>query len=139
MRKKSPYSEFFWPVFFCIWTDYEDLPCKSPYSIRMRENRNQESSECGHLYSASIYTGFELKTSLRTTRTLSNYALLFLSLLMSFFFFVFCHERVDFKSDLIICNNKLFAYLIGPRIWLTFLKFGIYNILELQKDETLSS
>ena len=45
LRKRRPYLELFWPVFSRIRTDYL---CISPYSVRMRENTDQNNSECGH-------------------------------------------------------------------------------------------
>ena len=42
LRKKCPYSELFWSVFSRIRT------CISPYSVRMRENADQNNSEYGH-------------------------------------------------------------------------------------------
>ena len=39
-----------------IWTDYGDLPRKSPYSVRMRENTNEKNSEYGHLSRSEIFT-----------------------------------------------------------------------------------
>ena len=39
LRKKCPYSGFFWSVFS------RNI---SPYSVRMRENKNQKNSEYGH-------------------------------------------------------------------------------------------
>ena len=32
-------------VFSPIWTKYEDLLCKSPYSVQMWENTDQKNSE----------------------------------------------------------------------------------------------
>ena len=32
---------------FLHWDIYEDLLCKSPYSLRMRENTDQKNSEYG--------------------------------------------------------------------------------------------
>ena len=32
----------------CIWSEYGDVLCKSPYSVRMWENKDQESSSYGH-------------------------------------------------------------------------------------------
>ena len=46
LRKKCPYSELFWPAFFCILTKYGEI--LSPYSVRMRENADQNNSEYGH-------------------------------------------------------------------------------------------
>ena len=47
MLKKCPYLNFFWSVFFRIWTEYGEIPNISPYSVRMRENTDQKNSECG--------------------------------------------------------------------------------------------
>ena len=40
LSKQCPYDEFFWSVFSRIWTEYGDLLCKSPYSVRMRGKKN---------------------------------------------------------------------------------------------------
>ena len=47
-RKKCPYSEFFWFAFCRIQTEYEDLLCKSPHSVRIRENADLKNSEYRH-------------------------------------------------------------------------------------------
>ena len=51
-----PYSEFFWSIFFRIWTEYRvwTIVCISSYSFRMRENVDQRNSEYGHL----CHTGY---------------------------------------------------------------------------------
>ena len=49
LRKKCPYSQFFWSVFFRIRTEYGDILRISPYLVRMRENTDQKNSENGHL------------------------------------------------------------------------------------------
>ena len=49
MRKKRPYSELFWPVFFRIRTEYGEIIRISPYLVQMREKMDQNSSEYGHL------------------------------------------------------------------------------------------
>ena len=41
--------EFFWSVFSVIWTEYWDLLCKSPYSVWMPKNMDQENPEYGHI------------------------------------------------------------------------------------------
>ena len=38
LREKRPYTEFFWSVFFRIWTECGEIRSISPYSVRMREN-----------------------------------------------------------------------------------------------------
>ena len=47
-REKCPYSEFCWSLFSRIWAVCRDLPCKSLYSVVMRENTGQKNSEDGH-------------------------------------------------------------------------------------------
>ena len=47
LRKKCPYSEFFWSAFSRIWTEYGEILRISPYSVRMRENTDQNNSEYG--------------------------------------------------------------------------------------------
>ena len=49
LREKCPYSELFWSVFSCIRTEYGDILRLSPYSVRMRENTDQNNSEYDHL------------------------------------------------------------------------------------------
>ena len=52
LPNKCPFLKFFWSVFprgpTEYGTEYEDLFCKSPYSVRMRENRNKRISKYGH-------------------------------------------------------------------------------------------
>ena len=48
LQKKCPYSELFWSVFSRIWTEYGETRSISPYSVRMRENTDQNNSEYGH-------------------------------------------------------------------------------------------
>ena len=52
-RKKWPYSELFWSVFSHIRTEYGEILRISPYSVRMRENVDQNNSEYGH-FSRSV-------------------------------------------------------------------------------------
>ena len=54
--KRCPYSELFWSAFSRIRTERREILCISPYSVRMRENKNQSNSEFRHfLRSASQY------------------------------------------------------------------------------------
>ena len=48
LREKCPYSEFLWSLFSSIRTEYGDILCISPYSVRMRENTDQKNSEYEH-------------------------------------------------------------------------------------------
>ena len=56
LHEMCPYSEFLWSVFFLIRTEFGDLLCKSPYSVRMRENTDQKNSKYRHfLRSVSVF------------------------------------------------------------------------------------
>ena len=48
LREECPYSELFWSVFSHIWNEYREILRISPYSVRMRENADQNNSEYGH-------------------------------------------------------------------------------------------
>ena len=48
LRKKCPYLELLWFVFSRIWTEYVGIRNISPYSVRMRENADQNNSEYRH-------------------------------------------------------------------------------------------
>ena len=50
-----PYSEFFCPVFSHIYAAYDDLVCKFPYLVRMRENTDQKNSEYKHVLRSVLY------------------------------------------------------------------------------------
>ena len=47
LRKKCQCSELFCSTFFRIRTEYGEIRIISPYSVRMRENADQNSSEYG--------------------------------------------------------------------------------------------
>ena len=46
--KKCSYSEFFWSAFSRIRTEYGEIWSISPYSVRMRENKDQKNYEHRH-------------------------------------------------------------------------------------------
>ena len=50
LRKKFPSLELFWSGFFRIRNEYGEIQSISPYSVRMRENADQNNSECGHFF-----------------------------------------------------------------------------------------
>ena len=51
--EKCPHSELFPSVFYRIYTEYGEILRTSPYSVRMRENKEQNNSEYGH-FSRSV-------------------------------------------------------------------------------------
>ena len=55
LRKKSPYSEFFWSVFSCIRTEYGEIRSIFPYSVRMQENTDQKNSENRYFLRSAIF------------------------------------------------------------------------------------
>ena len=52
VSRKSPYLELFWSVFSRIWTEYGEIHSISHsislYSIKIRENMDQNKSKYGH-------------------------------------------------------------------------------------------
>ena len=56
-RKNCTNMAFFWFVFSRIWTEYEDLRSKSPYSVQIREHNDQKNSVFGH-FSRSYANNF---------------------------------------------------------------------------------
>ena len=55
LRKKCPYSELFWSAFSRIRTEYGEIRRISPYSVRMRENADENNSEYGHFLRSVNY------------------------------------------------------------------------------------
>ena len=56
--RKCPYSEFFWSVFSCIRTEYENFRSKSLYSVQIRENKDTCPNKCpnkGTFYAVYSY------------------------------------------------------------------------------------
>ena len=49
-----PYSELFWSAFSRIGTEYGEILCISPYSVRMRENADWNNTEYGHFSRSDI-------------------------------------------------------------------------------------
>ena len=54
LRKKLLYSEFFWSVSSRIRTKYGEIRNTSQYSVRMRENTDQNNSEYSN-FLRSVY------------------------------------------------------------------------------------
>ena len=48
LRKKCPYSEFFWSVFSRFWTEYGKLRSIFRYSVQIWENTDQNNPDQGH-------------------------------------------------------------------------------------------
>ena len=55
LREKCPHSEFFWSVFSRIRTVHGEIQSVSPYSVQMRENKDQKNSEYGHFSRSDIF------------------------------------------------------------------------------------
>ena len=53
--QECPYSELFWSAFSRIWTEYGEILRISPYSVRMRENVDQNNSEYGHFLRSACF------------------------------------------------------------------------------------
>ena len=48
LRKECPHSELFWSAISRIRTEYGEIQSISPYSVRIRENTDQNNSEYEH-------------------------------------------------------------------------------------------
>ena len=49
LREKCWYSVFFWSVSSSIWTEYREIVRIFPYSVEMRQNKDQKNSEYRHV------------------------------------------------------------------------------------------
>ena len=108
LRKKSPYSEFFWSVFSRIWTEYSETRSISPYSVRMKENKDQKNSKYGH-FSCSEGFIFQLKCCFKSILGKSP---IFLSaesflLVLEMKHFLKCH----FSKKLSQCKKKYWLHV----------------------------
>ena len=56
LRENCSYSELFWSVFFRIGTEYGEIRSICPYSVRMRENTDQNNSEYEHFLHSARFT-----------------------------------------------------------------------------------
>ena len=56
LRENCSYSELFWSVFFRIRTEYGEIWSICPYSVRMRENTDQNNSEYEHFLHSARFT-----------------------------------------------------------------------------------
>ena len=57
LREKRPYSELFWSAFSRIQNEYGEILSISLFSVRLRENVDQNNYEYGHsLRSANLYS-----------------------------------------------------------------------------------
>ena len=56
--KSAEIRDFFWYVFFWIRTEYRDLLRKSPYSVQIQENTDQEKVFYLDTFHAVQFSGF---------------------------------------------------------------------------------
>ena len=54
LREKYSYSEFVWSVFSRIWTEYRQILCICPYSVRMRENMDPKKLRIRTLFTQCV-------------------------------------------------------------------------------------
>ena len=54
LREKCPRSELFWSVFSRIRAECGEIRSISPYSVRKRENADQNNSEGGHFFTQCL-------------------------------------------------------------------------------------
>ena len=68
LRKKCPYSEFFWSIFSRIRTEYREILGISLYSVQMRENTDQKTPNTDTFY--AIIASQEVKLFLFIVETM---------------------------------------------------------------------
>ena len=54
--QKCPYSELFWPAFCCIRTEYGEIRSICLYSVRMRENPDQNDSKYRNFFRSVLHS-----------------------------------------------------------------------------------
>ena len=84
--KSVQLRSYFWSVFSCIPTEYGDLLCKSPYSVRIQENTDQRKprirtifTQCRQKFSGSKLPVYVVYRLLLLGTTYYFFLLLFLS------------------------------------------------------------
>ena len=58
MRKKCPYSGLFWSAFSRIRTEHGEIRSITPYSVRMRENVEQNNYKYGKFSGPELHYQF---------------------------------------------------------------------------------
>ena len=64
LRKTCPYLELFWSLFYLIQIEYEEIFRISPYSVRMKENADQNNSDYGHFMQWLPQASFKQETKI---------------------------------------------------------------------------
>ena len=83
LRKKNPYLEFFWSVFFCIRTEYGETRSISPHSVRMRENTDQNNSEYVHFSRSAAVRSlprFEFPNTRESLKIIDEFIVLYVNI-----------------------------------------------------------
>ena len=98
MREKCQYLGLFWSTFSRIRTEYREIRSISQYSVRMRENADQNSSEYGHLLiSAQSNTEDIIRKIIPSTREANIYkdiqTVIFTETMQDIFSLIFQHIR----------------------------------------------
>ena len=101
MREKCQYLGLFWSTFSRIRTECREIRSISPYSVRMRENADQNSSEYGHLLislkSAQSNTEDIIRKIIPSTREANIYkdiqTVIFTEIMQDIFSLIFQHIR----------------------------------------------
>ena len=96
LRKKCPYSEFFWSPFSRILTEYGEILRISPYSVQMRENTDQNNFEYGQFLCSVCFEKNPMKTSLKLVTHLKN-LMIFEHLSICLYIGLFCTFKKEKK------------------------------------------
>ena len=99
LRKTCLYSELFWSAFSSIRTEQGPTLSISSYSVRLRENTDQNNSEYGHFLPSDRYQTVVVLRTFFQILTI-NYEMRFLTSMFYFqkgflFDLIFCFETVQ--------------------------------------------
>ena len=111
LREKCQHWELFWSAFSRFRTEYGEIRCVSPYSVRIRENADQNNSEFGHFLCSIRHAEIHLILSHSWIPHLEFYAILFsqilkhfLGIFRTFRLFCFAFANPDNYRNLINCR-----------------------------------
>ena len=118
LRKKCPYSELFWSLFFGIQTKYREILRISPYSVWMSENMDQNNSKYGHFLRSVPNVVDDIKMDSRQTLMYSN---------MTLFSIIHCVKSVQMRSFWTLLQMVRFFPIFGLNMHLMWFSSLLNN------------
>ena len=123
VREKCPYSELFWSAFSRIWTSYGETLRISPYSVRMRENANQNNSGYEHFFTqftvgTNNWSQNRLKVQFYVIQLKVNNHTTEIRFFPQTFLMMYNNLKINMEREEILKRSFVFALLLSelPRI-----------------------